>query len=73
LNFISNDNFNTMTGDFTNKFQEEIKININNAHLIIHKVEKLEYVNLHPNPPTITGLIRNLYNKHPNQTYSQLD
>jgi hypothetical protein len=48
-----------MTGDFTNKFQKEIrgKKNINNAHLITHKDEKLEYVNLHPNTPTITGLL----------------
>lgn len=30
LDFINNDNFNTMTGDFTNKFQKEIRGGINN-------------------------------------------
>jgi hypothetical protein len=44
-----------MTADFTNKFQKEIK---KKAHPTIHKDEKLEYVNLHPNPPTIIGLVK---------------
>ena len=48
MDFIQNNNFTNITGNLTEKFQKELRNNINECPHIIHKDEKWKYVNLNP-------------------------
>jgi hypothetical protein len=44
--------------EFSKKFQRELRSNINECKLIIHKDDGWKYINLNPTAPTIRGLIK---------------
>jgi hypothetical protein len=65
MNFITNNNFTTSTGDLTKKFQKYLRNNENEFQLIIHKDDKWKYINLNPSQPMIRGLIEKIYERLP--------
>jgi hypothetical protein len=57
-NSITNNNFTTTTGDLTKEFQKDLRNNVNEFKLIMHKDDKWKYINLKTSPPTIRGMIK---------------
>jgi hypothetical protein len=63
--FISSNNFDTVSQDPTNRFQKALRLIINNCQLLIPQDQKLRYINLNPTPLTIGGLIKLHKQGHP--------
>jgi hypothetical protein len=58
MNFITNNNCTTTTGDLTKLFQGVLRKIINEFKIIMHNDDKWKYVNLNPSPPKIRGTIK---------------
>lgn len=54
----NNNNFTLTIGHLNKKFQKELRNNIKDFQLIIHKGLKWKYINLNPSPTTIRGVIK---------------
>jgi hypothetical protein len=50
MNFSDNNNFTIIIGHLSKKFQKELRNNIKDFQLIIHKGLKWKYINLNPSP-----------------------
>jgi len=58
VDFIHNNNFTITIRHLNKKFQKQLRNDIKDYQLIIHKGLKWKYINLNPSPTTIIGLIK---------------
>jgi hypothetical protein len=58
MQFITDNRFDTLPHDPTNKFQRPLQATVNNCQTLIPQDNKWTAINLNPTPPTIRGLIK---------------
>jgi hypothetical protein len=55
---ITNNHFEKLPHDITNKQQHNIRTSINNSNNVINKNKKWKYINMNPRAPQIYGTVK---------------